>query len=42
MSKGKFLSYARVSIVEQNEQRQVKAIEERANIEKYYMRNRKN
>lgn len=37
MSKGKFLSYVRVSTVEQNEQRQVKAIEERARIDKWYI-----
>lgn len=37
MSKGKFLSYVRVSTVEQNEQRQVKAIEERATIDKWFI-----
>ena len=37
MSKGKFLSYVRVSTVEQNEQRQVKAIEERASIDKWFI-----
>jgi DNA invertase Pin-like site-specific DNA recombinase len=37
MSKGKFLSYVRVSTVDQNEQRQVKAIEERANIDKWFI-----
>jgi DNA invertase Pin-like site-specific DNA recombinase len=37
MSKGKFLAYVRVSTVDQNEQRQVKAIEERANIDKWFI-----
>lgn len=37
MSKGKFLSYVRVSTVEQNEQRQVKAIEERESIDKWFV-----
>lgn len=37
MSKGKFLSYVRVSTVEQNEQRQVKAIEDRASIDKWFI-----
>lgn len=37
MSKGKMLSYVRVSTVEQNEQRQVKAIEERASIDKWFI-----
>jgi DNA invertase Pin-like site-specific DNA recombinase len=37
MSKGKFLSYVRVSTVDQNEQRQVKAIEERVNIDKWFI-----
>lgn len=37
MSKGKFLSYVRVSTVEQNEQRQIKAIKETANIDKWFI-----
>jgi DNA invertase Pin-like site-specific DNA recombinase len=37
MSKGKFLSYVRVSTVDQNEQRQIKAIEERATIDKWFI-----
>ncbi|WP_066257573.1 recombinase family protein [Neobacillus drentensis] len=37
MTIGKFLSYVRVSTVDQNEQRQVKAIEERAIIDKWFI-----
>jgi DNA invertase Pin-like site-specific DNA recombinase len=37
MSKGKCLSYVRVSTVDQNEHRQVKTIEERATIEKWFI-----
>jgi DNA invertase Pin-like site-specific DNA recombinase len=37
MNKGKFLSYVRVSTVDQNEQRQLKAIEERASIDKWFI-----
>lgn len=37
MSNGKMLSYVRVSTVDQNEQRQVKAIEERATIDKWFI-----